>query len=723
MAEDTQNKFGFIPDEESTTENKFGFIPDEQASAPEKPDYLPEPEPSAEQVSLNKKQEEDARQKQLEEQYSKADSFGRGAAQGATLGFGDEASALLTSLFPTETDQQIGRDFWKRYKMNRDNIRGVNKEAQEANEWSYGGGELVGSIAPTLLPVPGTTSLKAGASGLGKMKTLGQIGSQSLKGATKAGAAYGAATGLGKSEADLTEMSAKNVGSAILDTAVSGGLGAAMGAGLFKVGSGLSNWLKKRAAAKAKQTAAANSIYKDANAADDMVATYKQAFPETADDVTTKALSEDPSERAIADFAMMFDEAATPGGLKGAAAENFVAATGVPAKDLGKRNLQTSIRQFGNFLHNRKVNVNAGTNKPPKFESLVSGANDAQRIADKGNILKQEAGNVMGVVLSAHGRLVDKVYPQLLKMPDKLRKAVTEKMMFNPRNVTSKARQWAAKRYGATDETLELLTKKIDSFEKKFGVPGEAGKRPPSLWEINNFKQELSDVAYKAGDAGEKLKWRAIKDFERIINEELENTVRAAADPELKMALQGGGFLDDATKKVLGIIDDSKFQQAKKDYSVGLLLEKFTGAKAGKETLKDFMGMGDIITGYVAGATFSNPLVGATAAGGKAFLRPRHNALTGTALNALSNTGTKIATKTGQVANKVPGVETIANIVKVAPQKLGRWGGLLNKAYQERGNTSLAATHYLLSQKYPEYRDLISKLMEEADEDDITPEE
>jgi len=118
----------------------------------------------------------------------------RGAAQGASLGFADEATAGVESLFTDKT-----------YTQARDESRAAYEAAKNANPNTYLAGELGGGVATAFIP---GLNLAKGAS-LAKMAAQG--------------AGIGAAAGLGASEADLTEG---ELGGALADTAIGAGLGA-----------------------------------------------------------------------------------------------------------------------------------------------------------------------------------------------------------------------------------------------------------------------------------------------------------------------------------------------------------------------------------------------------------------------------------------------------------------------------------------------------------------
>lgn len=114
----------------------------------------------------------------------KLESFGRGAAQGASFGFSDEIVGGVEALLTDKTYQQA-----------RDESREANRLAEEANPLTYLGGNLVGGAA---VPIPGGAIASGGlkaATTLGKAARLVGVG-------TVAGG-LGAA---GSSEADLTDL-------------------------------------------------------------------------------------------------------------------------------------------------------------------------------------------------------------------------------------------------------------------------------------------------------------------------------------------------------------------------------------------------------------------------------------------------------------------------------------------------------------------------------------
>lgn len=125
----------------------------------------------------------------------KLESFVRGGAQGASLGYADE----ITGALGAAKDKLAGsdQDLADLYRQERDDSRNNYASAETSNPKTYKTGEFGGGIASLAL-APEATGLK----GL---------------------AALGAVSGLGNSNADLTKG---EVGQAAEDTAIGGALGA-----------------------------------------------------------------------------------------------------------------------------------------------------------------------------------------------------------------------------------------------------------------------------------------------------------------------------------------------------------------------------------------------------------------------------------------------------------------------------------------------------------------
>jgi hypothetical protein len=121
-------------------------------------------------------------------------------AAGASVGVRGVGSPNLTDI-RLETDAEDQEPLADTYRNMRDRRRELNEAAHAAHPGFYTAGDLTGSVA-TGMAVPGASS---------------------LKGST----AIGAAQGLGRSGADLTQPDLENYGQAAVDTAFGAGAGVA----------------------------------------------------------------------------------------------------------------------------------------------------------------------------------------------------------------------------------------------------------------------------------------------------------------------------------------------------------------------------------------------------------------------------------------------------------------------------------------------------------------
>lgn len=156
----------------------------------------------------------------------KPESLGRGAAQGATMGFGDEIQGAVQAAGMKALPDWLGgsddpRSLADLYREQRDVARKENADASAANPKTYLAGELAGGAAPAIATAGGAAAPKA--AGIG----------QRLLRAAGTGAKWGAVTGLGDSRADLTKG---DIGGAASDTAQGAALGAGVSAGLTGAG-------------------------------------------------------------------------------------------------------------------------------------------------------------------------------------------------------------------------------------------------------------------------------------------------------------------------------------------------------------------------------------------------------------------------------------------------------------------------------------------------------
>lgn len=143
-------------------------------------------------------------------------------AEGATLGFADEATGAMATVmsYPASlfndrvADETNNKGFGERYEMYRDRERERLATAQDQNPITATTSNLAGTVAGAVIPAQkGLTAFKAGQGTTGLMKA-GAID----------GAAYGALGGAGYSDAD-------DAGGVALDAAFGSGTGAFLGSG------------------------------------------------------------------------------------------------------------------------------------------------------------------------------------------------------------------------------------------------------------------------------------------------------------------------------------------------------------------------------------------------------------------------------------------------------------------------------------------------------------
>lgn len=147
-------------------------------------------------------------------QPSKLESAARGALQGATLGFSDEAIAGMRSIpsqYELESQAATGivgetGDIPAKYKERIEQERTANTQARAANPLTYGASEIAGGLA---IPAGAAGSVK-GAAGIGALqggiysggestgKTAGEVATDVLKGGAIGGVAGGTVGAISK---------------------------------------------------------------------------------------------------------------------------------------------------------------------------------------------------------------------------------------------------------------------------------------------------------------------------------------------------------------------------------------------------------------------------------------------------------------------------------------------------------------------------------------------
>ncbi len=163
-----------------------------------------------------------------QEAPSELESLGRGALQGASLGFSDElggaGSAAYHSLLQRlGIEKNDNTSFSDKYTKERDAERAANEAAKQANPKSYLTGDLGAGLGLGLAS-GGAGLLATGGdavAGLGAKEAIAAAlkegGAPALKALTAIGAAEGTAQGIGRSNADLgSTQSLKDAGTGFL---------------------------------------------------------------------------------------------------------------------------------------------------------------------------------------------------------------------------------------------------------------------------------------------------------------------------------------------------------------------------------------------------------------------------------------------------------------------------------------------------------------------------
>lgn len=138
-----------------------------------------------------------------------AESAARGALQGLSMGFGDEASAAIAAALPfTDREAAKGATLGERYQNARDFYRGKNAAAEKANPGTYLAGEVGGSIV-------GAGKLGAGlpsVAGQGVARGLGYSQANDASGLASDSALGGALGVAGHGAGQLLGRAAASVG-------------------------------------------------------------------------------------------------------------------------------------------------------------------------------------------------------------------------------------------------------------------------------------------------------------------------------------------------------------------------------------------------------------------------------------------------------------------------------------------------------------------------------
>lgn len=164
----------------------------------------------------------------------------RGAAQGLTFGFSDEALAALQAAKEVATSEKTLKDLPALYRQFQEIEQQKVAQARESSPYAFTAAEIGGGILPALF-TGGATAAASGAraAATGAKAATGFL--PSVMGAAKAGAAYGALSAAGTTEKPIEETGefVGEVGKGALAGGTIGGVLGAAGVGIRKAAEGL----------------------------------------------------------------------------------------------------------------------------------------------------------------------------------------------------------------------------------------------------------------------------------------------------------------------------------------------------------------------------------------------------------------------------------------------------------------------------------------------------
>ncbi len=195
------------------------------------------------------------------------------------------------------------------------------------------------------------------------------------------------------------------------------------------------------------------------------------------------------------------------------------------------------------------------------------------------------------------------------------------------------------------------------------------GEKDIPLSEAQTLKEELGKVANWKNTLNVTDKERMARDAYRVVASGIDDAVESGAtkldNPDLLNTLK----------------------EANKTYSTGKTAEQLLENKFAREQGNKLFGLTDSIVG----------------AGSLGYGGATDDWGTAGAIMAAKKLGGKYGTQVGAV-----GLDKLAKLVSVAPQSLGKYGDILQRA-MARGGSSLAITHHMLMNKDPEYRQLLNE--------------
>lgn len=544
---------------------------------------------------INKKMEES--------KPSMAESGMRGAAQGVSLGFADEATAGVGAMYDYLEGKFGGRgeiSYGDAYRTRRDAIREADDKAAAANPNTYLAGEVGGAVGTAFVPGMGALNASKGA------KAAEAVGKA---------AAGGGASGLGLSEADVTKGQLPEA----FDDARQGALlGAGFGAGSKALGKFMTPSQMKQFAERRAVKAATGQNKK---ALEDLAKTGR--LQKTG----RSLLEKDEAGKPVVQFGNKVEDVAP----KAKAKQEFY---GDKIGTIGKQIDETVPDAVsGERVSKRILDYASEIPETPKNKSQIKRLLDeAQFYQNRGNIKFDEAQKLKG------------------------------SYTFKP-----------------TDSTTQVLGQDATNAVRRFVSE-----------EMENSVKELPEIMKKQAQAEQAMG---------------RSMARGVSEGTQEATSGGGRLATGSAEAAAGEAGESGIPQYANLEQAQDLAEDYTQAKSQYGAFRttadhaEERAIGNLSNRWISPSDYwgGGFLGGGSLAAGSDPAGVVALATAGTAANKLfRERGSSMAAVSA---------DKIGKVLEKTPDALGPFAPLLQKASQ-RGSHSLGATHYMLWQKQPEYREL-----------------
>lgn len=583
------------------------------------------------------------------------ETIARGATSGATGGWSDEIVGAIETALPW-TKTTVG-DLSRGEVVNDQKSYSQNRDEQRQLQ------DKTRAANPLLYG----SSEMGGALATEAALAIGTGGASA---GVAGGAITGAVAGLGGSEADLTKG---EFGRAALDTAAGGALGFAgakvgqkvgdlVGKGLSKAGNALRQPLSEFAERKALKAAGA------------IQSTLKDIPIERQQQMGRELLEEGvigfgAGKGAVGDSAKELRVA--QGKRIGDVLEEADLATGGRGVDVRRqvqaRRSATEAAEEQSQAARQEWRTQKRQELDDELQQIRAARGMAPVAADPA--LKSAAllsgktrEKALDVLVSSAER---EAFP-VLGRPEAPR-AVAEGLGFDMGAMLDKVRGEVLP--GLSDPALEAQRRQVERLIAGYAKRAEGGV---SFTEANKFKSNLQRTINKFTDAPVSSEWKV--QTQRVIDDEIERQLGRVRPGAL-----------------------GEFQEAKRLYGTAKETQKWAKQGHNRETGNQTFGLTDKIAAASAGAA-------ALATGNPA-------AIAGALVLPMAN---KLARERGAAAVAVGVDQLVKRAAKLNPQALGKFAAPLSAAVA-RGERSFAVAHRLLADRDPEYRQLLTKVEEEQE--------